>query len=206
MPRLLLVDDHPLVEVAIAAALQRADRDWVLDSAADDIEAMAHMSRCAYQLIILDIGLPHVDGLQLLKRLLRHYPAQPVLIYTAQEEEVYARLALAAGASGFINKGQPMQELVKAFEVLSQGGKYFPAWLATDSDDGNESDGITSPLTPKELQIIGLLAQGHSNLQIAEMLTISNKTVSTHKKNILRKTGANNLFELAAVYKELQHL
>lgn len=206
MPRLLLVDDHPLVEVAITAALQRADRDWVLDSAVDDIEAMAHMSRSAYQLVILDIGLPQVDGLQLLKRLLRHYPAQPVLIYTAQEEEVYARLALAGGASGFINKGQPMQELVKAFETLSQGGKYFPAWLATDNDGGNESDGITSPLTPKELQIIGLLAQGHSNLQIAEMLTISNKTVSTHKKNILRKTGANNLFELAAVYKELQHL
>lgn len=202
MPRLLLVDDHPLVEVAIEAALQRSGHVWQLDSVEDDQSAMAHLKIHDYQLIVLDIGLPQVDGLQLLKRILRHHPAQAVLIYTAQEEDVYARLALAGGASGFINKGQPMSELVNALEALRLGQKVFPAWLDQDADSDNDDSG--GSLTPKELQIIGLLAQGYSNLHIANMLNISNKTVSTHKKNILRKTGANNLFELAAVYKELQ--
>ncbi|EIC82567.1 response regulator transcription factor [Serratia sp. M24T3] len=202
MPRLLLVDDHPLVEVAIEAALQRSGRDWQLHSVEDDQAAMANLASCQYQLVVLDIGLPQVDGLQLLKRILRHYPAQSVLIYTAQEEEVYARLAFAGGASGFINKGQSMSILVEALEALSRGETVFPAWL--DQDAETDNDDASGSLTPKELQIIGLLAQGHSNLQIANMLNISNKTVSTHKKNILRKTGANNLFELAAVYKELQ--
>lgn len=203
MPRLLLVDDHPLVEVAIEAALQRSGGDWVLDSVDDDQLAMSRLATNAYQLVVLDIGLPEVDGLQLLKRILRHYPAQAVLIYTAQEEEVYARLAMAGGASGFINKGQPMAVLVEAFEALTQGEQFFPDGVEHDTETaGVES---TSTLTLKELQIIGLLAQGYSNLQIASMLNISNKTVSTHKKNILRKTGANNLFELAAVYKEMQN-
>jgi len=96
-----------------------------------------------------------------------------------------------------------MAVLVEAFEALTQGEQFFPDGVEHDTETaGVES---TSPLTLKELQIIGLLAQGYSNLQIASMLNISNKTVSTHKKNILRKTGANNLFELAAVYKEMQN-
>ena len=201
MPALLLVDDHPLVQVALEAALQKSAFCWQMNSVSDDVQAMASLSERQFELVVLDIGLPQVDGLQLMRRMLRHYPDLTVLIYTAQEEDVYARLAFNAGASGFVSKGQPMAQLIAAIDTLSQGERSFPEFI----NPGLQEEGEESlALTPKELQVIGLLAQGLSNVQIAEMLNISNKTVSTHKNTILRKTGAKNLFELAAVYKELQ--
>lgn len=198
---LLLVDDHPLVQVALEAALQKSAYPWQLTSVADDVQAMQCLTERAFHLVVLDIGLPQVDGLQLMKRMLRHYPAQNIVIYTAQEEDVYARLAQNGGACGFVSKGQPMDRLIAAVDAVSQGERFFPQWLPHPA---LAETGEPQVLTPKELQVIGLLSQGLSNLQIAQMLNISNKTVSTHKNSILRKTGASNLFELAAVYKELQ--
>jgi two-component system response regulator FimZ (fimbrial Z protein) len=201
MPALLLVDDHPLVQVALEAALQKSAFSWQVTSVEDDVQAMASLSEQHFALVVLDIGLPQVDGLQLMRRMLRHYPDLRVLIYTAQEEEVYARLAFNAGASGFVSKGRPMPQLISAIDALSQGERSFPDFINLCQQEEVEE---SLALTPKELQVIGLLSQGLSNVQIAEMLNISNKTVSTHKNTILRKTGAKNLFELAAVYKELQ--
>ncbi|MES4612024.1 MAG: response regulator [Ewingella sp.] len=201
MPALLLVDDHPLVQVALEAALQKSNFSWQMTSVSDDVQAMASLAEEQFALVVLDIGLPQVDGLQLMRRMLRHYPDLTVLIYTAQEEEVYARLAFNAGACGFVSKGQPMPQLIAAIDALSQGERSFPDFINPCLQEEVEE---TLALTPKELQVIGLLSQGLSNVQIADMLNISNKTVSTHKNTILRKTGAKNLFELAAVYKELQ--
>ncbi|MEG7408018.1 response regulator transcription factor, partial [Serratia marcescens] len=152
-----------------------------------------------FGLVILDIGLPQADGLQLLKKIRRRYPQQKILIYTAQEADVYARMAHAAGADGFVNKGSSLAELVQAIEQVLDGETRFPA--AALAEEPPTADG--GQLTPKELEVLGLLSQGLSNLQIADRLHISNKTVSTHKKNIQRKTGAGNLLELVAVFKEL---
>lgn len=108
-------------------------------------------------------------------------------------------MAHAAGANGFVNKGSSLAELVQAIEQVLDGETHFPA--AALAEETPTADG--GLLTPKELEVLGLLSQGLSNLQIADRLHISNKTVSTHKKNIQRKTGAGNLLELVAVFKEL---
>jgi two-component system response regulator FimZ (fimbrial Z protein) len=199
MPSLLLVDDHPVVHVALEAALIKSSRPYRLQAVQDDVQALAQLAAADFALVILDIGLPQVDGLQLLKKIRRHYPQQSILIYTAQEEEIYARMAYATGANGFVHKGSRLEQLVLAIETVLGGELSFPA--AAMAEEAQPTEG--SLLTPKELQVLGLLSKGLSNLQIAEMLSISNKTVSTHKKNILRKTGASNLLELVAVFKEL---
>ena len=199
MPSLLLVDDHPVVHVALEAALIKSSRSYHLQAVQDDVQALAQLATADFALVILDIGLPQVDGLQLLKKIRRHYPQQPILIYTAQEEDIYARMAYSAGANGFVHKGSRLEELVLAIETVLDGSLSFPA--AAMTEEALPAEGTL--LTPKELQVLGLLSKGLSNLQIAEMLNISNKTVSTHKKNILRKTGASNLLELVAVFKEL---
>jgi len=126
---LLLVDDHPLVQVALEAALQKSAYPWQLTSVADDVQAMRCLTERAFHLVILDIGLPQVDGLQLMKRMLRHYPALNIMIYTAQEEDVYARLAQHGGACGFVSKGQAMDRLIAAVDAVSQGERFFPLWL-----------------------------------------------------------------------------
>ncbi|CAI1037096.1 response regulator transcription factor [Serratia ficaria] len=199
MPSLLLVDDHPVVHVALEAALMKSSRPYTLQAAQDDAQALAQLAAGAFSLVILDIGLPQVDGLQLLKKIRRRYPQQPILIYTAQEEDIYARMAHAAGANGFVNKGSTLEQLVRAIERVLDGGLSFPDVAV--AEDPQTADG--AQLTAKELEVLGLLSKGLSNLQIAEILHISNKTVSTHKKNILRKTGASNLLELVAVFREL---
>lgn len=199
MPSLLLVDDHPVVHVALEAALIKSSRRYHLQAVQDDVQALAQLATADFALVILDIGLPQVDGLQLLKKIHRHYPQQPILIYTAQEEDIYARMAYSAGANGFVHKGSRLEDLVLAIETVLDGSLSFPA--AAMTEEALPAEGTL--LTPKELQVLGLLSKGLSNLKIAEMLNISNKTVSTHKKNILRKTGASNLLELVAVFKEL---
>ncbi|OKB67695.1 DNA-binding response regulator [Serratia marcescens] len=199
MPSLLLVDDHPVVHVALEAALMKSSRSYRLQAAQDDLQALALLAEAAFGLVILDIGLPQVDGLQLLKKIRRRYPQQPILIYTAQEADVYARMAHAAGANGFVHKGSSLEQLVQAIERVLDGEVSFPA--AALAEEVPSADGAL--LTAKELEVLGLLSQGLSNLQIADLLHISNKTVSTHKKNIQRKTGAGNLLELVAVFKEL---
>jgi len=199
MPSLLLVDDHPVVHVALEAALIKSSRPYHLQAVQDDVQALSQLAIRDFSLVILDIGLPQVDGLQLLKKIRRRYPQQPVLIYTAQEEDIYARMAYAAGANGFVHKGSRLEQLVQTIETVLDGALSFP-----DTAMAEETQSVEGALlTPKELQVLGLLSKGLSNLQIADMLSISNKTVSTHKKNILRKTGASNLLELVAVFKEL---
>ncbi|WP_413503614.1 response regulator [Serratia grimesii] len=199
MPSLLLVDDHPVVHVALEAALIKSSHPYHLQAVQDDVQALSQLATHDFSLVILDIGLPQVDGLQLLKKIRRHYPQQPILIYTAQEEEIYARMAYTAGANGFVHKGNRLDQLVHAIETVLDGALSFP--VAAMAEETLPAEGAL--LTPKELQVLGLLSKGLSNLQIADMLNISNKTVSTHKKNILRKTGASNLLELVAVFKEL---
>lgn len=196
MASLLLIDDHPLVQVALEAALTRSPVTLQLYAASSEHQAREYLRHHQIDLIILDIGLPDSDGLELLKRLKHRDKHQAVLIYSAQEEQLYIRLAEAAGAAGYIAKRQPMEQLLAAILAILGGHRAFPAIP--------QANLTPSALTSKEWQILALLARGLSNLQIAEQLHISNKTVSTHKKNILDKTGATSVVELAAVWKAQQ--
>lgn len=197
MATLLLIDDHPLVQVALEAALSRAPIPLQLYAVSSEQQARDYLRDHQVDLIILDIGLPDSDGLELLKRLKSHDRQQAVLIYSAQEERMYRLMAAAAGAVGYIAKRQPMEQLLAAILAVLGGQRAFPALSAADAP-------AAASLTSKEQQILALLARGLSNLQIAQQLHISNKTVSTHKKNILDKTGATSVLDLATLWKAQQ--
>ncbi|BCQ43895.1 hypothetical protein ERHA55_14220 [Erwinia rhapontici] len=128
MATLLLIDDHPLVQVALEAALVHAPFPLTLLSAENQQDALALLDSQRVSLVILDIGLPDSDGLQLLKRIKRLAPSLPVVIYSAQEERVWPRLAEAAGASGFVAKRQPLSQLLSAvLAVLGDNGLSLPS-------------------------------------------------------------------------------
>lgn len=192
MAHLLLIDDHPLVQVALEAALATAPIRLSLAAVENEAGAFQALQQQMPQLVILDISLPDSNGLELLKLLKRRLPALPVLIYSAQTERLYMQMAQAAGAAGYIVKSQSMPQLLSAILAVLGGKTVFAADIA--------NAGPLS-LTAKEQQVLSLLAQGLSNLQIAQQLHISNKTVSTHKKNILEKTGAHSVLDLAALWK-----
>lgn len=193
MASLLLIDDHPLVEVALEAALEQAPFPITLRSATSEQQARQLLTQPT-DIIVLDIGLPESDGLEILRRLNLHVPQIPVLIYSAQQSSHYLRSAQALGAAGYIVKSQRMEQLLSAILAVLGGQQAFPPAVTTPA----------LPLTSKEQQVLALLANGLSNLQIAERLHISNKTVSTHKKNILEKTGARSVVELADLWKAQQ--
>lgn len=195
MAHLLLIDDHPLVQVALEAALATAPIGLTLTAVDNENAAFQALQQRLPQLVILDISLPDSNGLEMLKLLTRRFPALPVLIYSAQTERLYMQMAQTAGAAGYIVKSQSMPQLLSAILAVLGGKQVFAADIA---------DAGALPLTVKEQQVLSLLAQGFSNLQIAQQLHISNKTVSTHKKNILEKTGAHSVLDLAALWKAQQ--
>lgn len=194
MAVLLLIDDHPLVEVALEAALSQSPIPVQLLSASSE-KAARPLLQQPLDIIVLDIGLPDGDGLEILRRLKIHRPDCPVLIYSAQQTRHYVRRAQALGAAGYVVKSQRMAQLLSAILAVLGGQTAFSPM---------EEDEPELPLTQKERQILALLASGLSNLQIADQLHISNKTVSTHKKNILEKTGARSVVELADLWKAQQ--
>lgn len=195
MAHLLLIDDHPLVQVALEAALASAPIPLSLTAVDSEAAAFQALQQQMPQLVILDISLPDSNGLEMLKLLKRRFPDLPVLIYSAQTERLYMQMAQAAGAAGYIVKSQSMPQLLSAILAVLGGKTVFAADISAAG---------ALPLTGKEQQVLSLLAQGLSNLQIAQQLHISNKTVSTHKKNILEKTGAHSVLDLAALWKAQQ--
>lgn len=194
MASLLLIDDHPLVEVALEAACIHSPIVLKLHAAADEAQARQLLQRHQFDLIVLDIGLPDSDGLELLRRLRARDAKCPVLIYSAQQSRHTLLSAVSLGAAGYVVKSQSMAQLLSAILAVLGGQQAFPPL----------PERIELPLTDKEQQIVALLVRGLSNLQIGEQLHISNKTVSTHKKNILEKTGVQSVVELAELWKAQQ--
>lgn len=194
MATLLLIDDHPLVEVALQAACQHAPIPLQLYAAADESQARVCLQQHNIDVIILDIGLPDCDGLELLRRLRARDAQRPVLIYSAQQSRHTLLSAASLGAAGYVVKSQSMAQLLSAILAVLGGQQAFPPL----------PERLDLPLTEKEQQIVALLVRGLSNLQIGEQLHISNKTVSTHKKNIMAKTGVTSVVELAELWKAQQ--
>ncbi|MCT6589901.1 response regulator transcription factor [Pantoea dispersa] len=194
MAALLLIDDHPLVEVALEAACLNAPISLQLYAAGDEAQARQLLQQHHIDLIVLDIGLPDSDGLELLRRLRARHPQCPVLIYSAQQSRHTLLSAASLGAAGYVVKSQSMAQLLSAILAVLGGQQAFPPL----------PERIALPLTEKEQQIVALLVRGLSNIQIGEQLHISNKTVSTHKKNILEKTGVQSVVELAELWKAQQ--
>lgn len=194
MASLLIIDDHPLVEVALEAACLNAPFPLQLYAASDEAQARQLLKQQVIDLIILDIGLPDSDGLELLRRLRARDTHCPVLIYTAQQSRHTLLSAVSLGAAGYVVKSQSMAQLLSAILAVLGGQQAFPPLPQR----------AALPLTDKEQQIASLLVRGLSNLQIGEQLHISNKTVSTHKKNIFEKTGVQSVVELAGLWKAHQ--
>jgi len=194
MASLLLIDDHPLVAVALEAACVNAPITLNIHAAGDEAQARQLLQQHPIDLIVLDIGLPDCDGLELLRRSRMRNQHCPVLIYSAQQSRHTLLSAVSLGAAGYVVKSQSMAQLLSAILAVLGGQQAFPPL----------PERIELPLTEKEQQIVALLVRGLSNLQIGEQLHISNKTVSTHKKNILEKTGVQSVVELAELWKAQQ--
>lgn len=190
---LLLADDHALVREGLKQLFALTTDIRVGAEATNGAQVLEALRQQKYDLVLLDMTMPGISGPDLISRVRTHEDAPPVLVLSMHNEPQIARRALAAGASGYLTKDNNPEVLLAAVRRVASGGRYLDAVLAEAMAFENTAAVNTRPpheaLSDRELQVFSLLAKGMGVNEIAQELSISNKTVSTHKARLMEKLG-----------------
>jgi DNA-binding NarL/FixJ family response regulator len=195
----LVADDHGIVRAGIRLLLERQTDIKVVAEAGDGVEAREAAVRERPDLAVLDVQMPGLTGLQAAREIKAHVPDCSVLMLSMHDDERYLFEALKAGASGYVLKREADQDLVAAVRAVQRGESFLTnaaertlvrRWME-DPDAGPRE-----PLTPREEEVVKLIAEAHTNAQIADLLHLSEKTVESHRGNVLRKLGMRDRVEL----------
>lgn len=206
--RIYLIEDHPVMREGYVRLLARESDLVVCGEAATGREALVAIPEAAPDLVIVDLSIPEMNGLEVVKQLRVNHPDLACLVITAHSEALYAERALRAGARGFLTKDAPPADILAAIRHVLQGNTYLRPSLR-DRLAGLASGSKTSPLSPlselsdRELDVFEHFGRGFSTTQTAEALFISPKTVETHRANIKRKLGlehANEVVQQATLW------
>jgi DNA-binding NarL/FixJ family response regulator len=200
MISVFILDDHPIVHDGVAAIL-RAEKDIeVVGSAGTVAQGLQAMKKSAPDVVLLDVRMPDEDGLDGIKSILEAHPHIRIVMFTAYDAEEYVFAAIKAGAQGYVLKGSPGQELVRAIRQVRGGDSYLsPAIGAALARQVAHPRRGTGLLSGRELAVLRLVAAGQSNPQIAESLSISERTVKFHVTAIFNKLGADNRAQAVAL-------
>jgi DNA-binding NarL/FixJ family response regulator len=186
--RILSVEDHPVFRQGLAAVIE-AEPDMVLVAqAANGVEAIAEFRRHRPDLTLMDLRLPGTNGTDILIALRGEFPDARIIMLSSSDADGEIQRALRSGASGYVLKSMPQGELLSVIRSVHSGKRQVPVEVAAVLAEhlGEES------LTPRELEVLQLIRDGHKNKQIADQLSISENTVNFHIKNIVVKLGAND--------------
>jgi DNA-binding NarL/FixJ family response regulator len=200
--KVLVVDDHTIVRDGICALLALAGDIEVVAEAANGSEALKIVKELKPDVVLMDIAMPIMDGLEAARRIHREFPGTRVLVLTQYDDKEYVFPVLEAGASGIISKGSLSSELTLGIRSVSRGDSYLsPSVARLLVEDYQRGGGrvVHDPyerLTDREREVFKLVAEGHTTQQIATMLVISPKTVEGHKTNLMAKLGIRNRTEL----------
>lgn len=198
MIRVLLVDDHELVRTGIKRLLEDVEDIEVIGEAGSGEEAIEKVGKVTPDLVLMDVSMPGIGGMEATRRLVRMYPDLKIVSLTIHSDNPFPSRLLRAGARGYLTKGSKPEEMLKAIRDVSGGLRYISPEVAHQVATSLFS-GAGSPfdkLSERELQIMLMLTQGHSGGEIAEHLCLSPKTVSTYRHRLLSKLGVNSEEEL----------
>ncbi|TDW96736.1 response regulator [Dinghuibacter silviterrae] len=193
--RLLIADDHKIVLDGLVALLETEPDFCIAATAHDGNEVLDLVQRMPFDICLLDINMPGPDGIEITRVIRAEYPDYRIIILTTYgEKEIIIRL-LQLGVAGYLLKNSTRQELTAAIKKVAAGGYYFSdevqASIAQDYTEPPAQQGVA--LTQREREVLELLSREYTNDEIAEELHISFRTVETHRKNMMQKTGASNL-------------
>ncbi len=197
MSRILIVDDHPVIRMAMKMLLE-AEGHQIVGDTDNGVDAISLGRELKPDLVILDIGIPRLDGLEVISRLMVLALPLKILVLTGQSASLFALRSMQAGAAGFVCKQGGLAELVTAVNAVASGYSYFPSSAMRPVQQGAYSDDVEllGRLSDREVSVLQYLGQGYSNKQISEQMFISNKTVSTYKARLLLKLNAGSLVDL----------
>lgn len=200
--RVLLADDHHLMREGLRALLAREPDIEIVAEADSGRAALALAEEFRPDVVVMDVAMPDMNGMEATQRIVQSQPGVRVLALSMHSDKRFVRQMLLAGAAGYLIKGCTFEEFVRAIRTVMVGNTYLsPVVARTVTEDYTKrlaSAGLARPvpLTPREREILQLLAEGNGPKQIAAQLHMSAKTVSTHRRSIMEKVGARSLAEL----------
>ncbi|HYF78144.1 MAG TPA: response regulator transcription factor [Symbiobacteriaceae bacterium] len=196
--RVLLVDDHAVLRSGLRLLLQTQTDFEVIGEAADGAQGLMEIRKRKPDLVILDLSMPGLGGLETLKQVMGEQPWLKVLILTMHDDAEFVRTALTAGAKGYVLKRAADTELLNALRIVGAGGTYIYPSVAAQlfTEAARESKVQAGKLSTREVEVLQLIALGYTQQEIAERLALSTKTVETHKARISEKLGAKTRAEL----------
>ena len=199
MKRIAIIDDHPIIRGTIASVLRADPELELVGECGDGEEGLQMVLTEKPDLVIIDLDLPRLDGLSIIRRIRDENLKMCILVLSAKPEDVMAGYMRAAGANGYVGKGRQMSELITALKTILFGYDCFPA-----DATGSVPENALSSLSVREIEVLQHLARGASNRDIASRLFLSDKTVSTYKGRIQEKLGLSSLaalIEFASLHK-----
>jgi DNA-binding NarL/FixJ family response regulator len=196
--QVLLVDDHALVRAALRSLIGELQGVEVVGEAGNGREAIEEVRKCRPQLVLMDITMPRLSGIEATRIIRGEYPDVRVVMLSMHRHEDYVIQSLRAGATGYVFKGSPRRELEQAIESAMRGQLFLssvfskPVIEAYLNHPRSEMSALEQ-LTPRQREILQLIAEGHSSKQIAQMLDASVKTIDSHRANIMERLGVHNV-------------
>ena len=199
--RVILADDHTLVRAGIRALLERGNEIEVVGEAGDGYEALELIRRQTPDLVLLDMVMPRISGLEVLERIKHDFPSIRVIILSVHENEEYAIRAFKGGAAGYIPKKAASGELVEAIKKVMRGEEYISPEISRRAGSGYGSGlardvNPTKELTPRQRDVLKMIAEGLSTKQIAKAMNISAKTVETHRALLMDRLNIHDVANL----------
>ena len=197
--RILIADDHGIVRGGLRLLLERQTDMEVVAEAVDGVAALESALAVKPDVCVLDVSMPRMTGLQATRQIRAHLPQTAVLILSMHDDERYLFDALKAGAAGYVLKREVDHALLDAVRAVARGEAFLTnaversmirEWMQDDRSGPDE------PLSPREQEVLKLIAEAHTNKQIAEILHVAEKTVESHRANLLRKLGMRDRVEL----------
>jgi DNA-binding NarL/FixJ family response regulator len=213
--RIVVADDHPLIRHALTTTIDEQPDLEAVGEATDGLEAVELCRRFQPELVLMDVLMPNMDGLEATRQIKREFPRTSVLVLTAIEDPIYLSEALKAGAAGYVRKGATTQETIGAVRRVLEGDSSLDQELATQllkrlvEDPKPEPNGVPNKESPsgllsaRESEVLGLVARGYTNQQIARELLISVSTVKKHVRSAISKLGVSDRTQAAVRAVEL---
>jgi DNA-binding NarL/FixJ family response regulator len=189
--KVILVDDHTIVRRGLAALLQMEGGYVVVGEAADGKEALRCAAEVTADVMILDLSMPRLNGLETTRRLVRRQPQLRVLLLSMYDDEAFVTQAIQAGAAGFVLKRSMEDELFQALAAIMKGERFISPMLSLAAADLLAEEANSSQLTSREREVLQLIAEGHNTTEIAELLAISPHTATRHRANLMQKLDAH---------------